>query len=668
MFITLSNIGDVILTLPVLDALKADFPKSSITVICGERAKGIFLGDPSINKIIVYDKHWKLRRKIQLFSDLIKENFDLVVDLKDSFLGFVLKVKSKNISFKKIPRKIIHMRERHLYFAGYKRSSFPARKSFYLGPEDEENVIKLLKDGGINSEDKFIVISAGARSHTKRWAKEKFAELALRLKEEFGVNIVLVGDKEDATVNRYINESLKGRSLDLSAKTNLKELAGILKKASLVISNDSATMHIASYFDKPVIAIFGITDDNKYGPWSKQSIVVKKDIVCRPCKKAQCKLGNLDCLRMVKVEDVLSVAGEFLTGRKREGADDSAKRDNFHRILIVRTDRIGDLLLSTPVIKAVRERYPRAFIAVMASPYAKDIVEGNPYLDEVMLYDKEGKHRNWLRSIRFARNLEKKRFDLAIILHPTNRVHLLAFLAGIPKRIGYDRKLGFLLTDRIPHIKERGEKHELEYNLDLLRYLKIEVRDKKLFMPIKKESEEWAKDFLKQEGIKADDKLLAINPAASCPSKLWPFERFAEVADRLSQKFGFKILLVCGSKDLLIAESVMKNMRSSVISLAGKTSVSQLASLLKRCSLFISNDSGPVHIASGVGTPAISIFGRKQKGLSPKRWGPLGLKDRALHKDAGCIECLAHNCKKQFACLKAISVDDVVSCADSILK
>jgi ADP-heptose:LPS heptosyltransferase len=247
-------------------------------------------------------------------------------------------------------------------------------------------------------------------------------------------------------------------------------------------------------------------------------------------------------------------------------------------------------------------------------------------------------------------------------------VHLLTFLAGISKRVGYDRKLGFLLTERIPHTKERGEKHELEYNLDLLRYLKIEIRDKRLFMPVKKESEEWAIDFLKQEGIKADDKLLAINPAASCPSKVWPFDRFAEVADRLAQKYDFKILLVCGSKDLLIAESVMKNMRSSVISLAGKTSVSQLASLLKRSSLFISNDSGPVHIASAVGTPVISIFGRKQKGLSPRRWGPVGVKDKVLHKDSGCIECLAHNCKKHFACLKAISVDDVVSCADSLLE
>jgi len=102
--------------------------------------------------------------------------------------------------------------------------------------------------------------------------------------------------------------------------------------------------------------------------------------------------------------------------------------------------------------------------------------------------------------------------------------------------------------------------------------------------------------------------------------------------------------------------------------LAGKTSLSQMASILKRCALFISNDSGPVHIASALDTPVISIFGRKQPGLSPRRWGPLGKNDKYLHKDIGCIQCLAHNCKKEFSCLRAISVDDVVLAAESVLK
>jgi heptosyltransferase-2 len=305
---------------------------------------------------------------------------------------------------------------------------------------------------------------------------------------------------------------------------------------------------------------------------------------------------------------------------------------------------------------------------MMVSPYTKDIVEGNPYLDEVVIYDKEGKHKSWWRSIKFSQSLKKKRFDLALILHPANRVHLVTFFAAIPRRIGYNRKLGFLLTDRIKHTKQLGQMHELEYNLELLKVLGIEHQDKNLFMPLKPDSEKWAEDLFREEGIKEKDKILAIHAGASCPSRIWPQERFARVADKLAEKYNFKVLLISGPKDIAISRDVLKKMLNPAIDLAGRTSVSQVASVLRRCDLLISNDSGPVHIASALGRPVISIFGRSQKGLSPKRWGPVGLKSRILHKEVGCIKCLAHNCIKEFACLKAITVDDVIKVADGILE
>jgi len=333
----------------------------------------------------------------------------------------------------------------------------------------------------------------------------------------------------------------------------------------------------------------------------------------------------------------------------------------------VRTDRIGDVLLSTPVIKALRDAYPNAYIAMMVAPAAKDVVQGHSYLDEVFIYDKDGLHKSWAGSVRFALNLKKNKFDLAVVLHPANRAHLVAFLSGIPKRVGYNRKMGFLLTDRLSHTKQLGHKHESEYSLDMVRYLGVEPQDKDLFMPIRPESEVWVGQLLRKEGIQEADSLLAIHPGAGCPSKIWPSERFAEAADKLIDKYGFKVLLISGPKDINLAGKVIKNLRHPAVNLAGKTSVSQLASVFKRCRLVISNDSGPVHIASGVGVPVISIFGRNQKGLGPARWGPRGGKDRILHKDVGCIECLAHNCRKDFACLKAITADDVIRAADIIL-
>lgn len=668
------------MTLPVLDLLRLNFPESKITVVAGPRPKEIFQDNPNINRFIIYNKQARLREKLRLFNNLRGEGFDLIVDLRNSLFGMLLPAKYKTSPFLIIPKNIKHMRDRHIYKIQNPKSKIKNKskiqisnietKSLFISQQDEEYINQTLKENNIGPQDKIVMIAAGARSHIKRWSKEKFVKLIALLQEEFAVKIILVGDKDDVFINEYITQHSPGAILDLSAKTTLNQLAYLLKKARLLIGNDSAVLHLGSYLNIPIVAIFGPTNEEKYGPWSQVKTIVKKEIFCRPCAKALCKLGTLDCMSLIQVEDVLrAIRKVLITDYRLPPACRQAGTDyRYKRILIVRTDRIGDVLLSTPVIKALRDAWPYAYIAMIVSPYAKEIVEGNPFLDEVIIYNKDGKHRSALRTIKFALNLKKKKFDLAVILHPTNRVHLVSFLAGIKRRIGYDRKLGFLLTDKIKHSKQLGEKHEVEYSLDLVRYLGIMPEDKNLFMPIKPASEVWVEELFKQEKIGQTDKLLAIHPGASCLSKVWPSERFADVADRLTQNYGFKVLIISGAKDIALAQNVMKNMHHPVINLAGKTSVSQLASLLKRCQLFISNDSGPVHIASSVGTPVISIFGRDQEGLSPRRWGPVGLKDRILHKEVGCIECLAHNCAKEFICLKAIVVDEVLKVADSILK
>jgi heptosyltransferase-2 len=338
------------------------------------------------------------------------------------------------------------------------------------------------------------------------------------------------------------------------------------------------------------------------------------------------------------------------------------------RILVTRTDRIGDVLLSTPVIKGLRRSFPRSHIAVVVRPYARDIVLGNPYLNEVIIYDKYGRQRSPFRSIAFAWALRKKRFDLALILHPTNRMHLVTFLAGIKKRVGFNRKLGFLLTDKIEHKKQQGQKHELEYTLDIVRYLGIKPEDKDLFMPIRKDSEIYIEEFLSHQGYREGEKIIALHPAASCPSKVWPKERFAQVADRLSLELKAKIIIVAAASDVDISSSFSALLHCPWIDATGKTSVSQLASLLRRCSLFISNDSGPVHIAATLGVPTVAIFGRSQPGLSPRRWGPVGRPSIILHKDSSCASCLAHNCQNDFTCLKAISVQEVLAAAKKIVE
>ncbi|MCX5709891.1 MAG: lipopolysaccharide heptosyltransferase II [Candidatus Omnitrophica bacterium] len=671
LFITLSNIGDAILTLPALDSLMREYPAADIYVMCAERPKELFENNPRIKKVIIFDKHAGMKANIKLFNALRKEKFDLVVDLRNTFFGAALPARYRTSPFFSRNKSIAHMRDKHLAKLPTPNTQHPNKirpQALNISPSDEGYVDKIIKDNNISQKDAFIVIAPGARSSIKRWPKERFAQLTSLLGKDFGSKLALIGDKADVEASRYIKEASGLDILDLTGKTTLMQLAALLKKSRLLITNDSAIMHLASYLNVPVLAVFGPTDENKYGPWSIASSVVRKSIYCRPCEKAACKSGSLKCLELIRVDDVYHAAKGLLSGADRKPLAGNLSEPE--RILIVRTDRIGDALLSTPVIKAIRSAYPQSYIAMMVAPAARDIIEGNPYLDEVIIYDKDSRHKSLPASMRFAGSLAKKHFDLALILHPTNRAHMVTYFAGIPRRIGYDRKMGFLLTDRLHHTKQLGEKHEMEYALDLVRYLGIEPKDKDLFMPIKKESEEWADKFLHSEGITKNDKLLAIHPAASCISRIWPQERFAQLADKLAGKYGFKVLIIAGSdpEHINIARRVTEKMKQPAVNLSGKISLSQLASVLKRCQLYVSSDTGPMHIASTVGVPVVCLFGRSQAGLSPKRWGPLGKKCRVIHKDTGCVACLAHNCVKGFACFKAISVEDVVNAADSLLK
>ncbi|MDD4909780.1 MAG: lipopolysaccharide heptosyltransferase II [Candidatus Omnitrophica bacterium] len=340
----------------------------------------------------------------------------------------------------------------------------------------------------------------------------------------------------------------------------------------------------------------------------------------------------------------------------------------FKRILICRTDRMGDVILSTPVIKALRDWYPSSYIAVMAAPETSALLKGNPYLDELIVLNKRGEHKGLRGILRLISRIKKRRFDLAVILHSTNRVNFAVYFAGIPVRIGYARRAGFLLTRKLPYIKPQGRKHELEYCLDVLKLIGIDSREKELFVPLEQDAEGRIRRLLRENNVCEKDKFVIIHPSASCISRIWPEERFAELANRLIDELEVKVAVISNKGDKPIVDGVVSLIKHPVLNLAGELSLGEMVSLLRWGSLFISNDSGPAHIASAVGTPVVSIFGRKQPGLGPLRWRPLGEKVRVLQKDVGCIECLAHNCVKHFACLKAITVDDVFAAAKELLK
>lgn len=327
------------------------------------------------------------------------------------------------------------------------------------------------------------------------------------------------------------------------------------------------------------------------------------------------------------------------------------------RILISRTDRIGDVVLSTPVFQAVKNEYPNCHLAVLVFKETAPLVSGNPFVDQVVIYDKKGIHAGWRATVLFALKLRKERFDLVIHLHPTNRVHFISWLAGIPVRIGYQSNNHFLLTHAIEEKKWQGKHHEAEYNFDLLNLIHVSKPEVLSFhVPLQSADKKELEVLFPK---KLSSRYVVFHPSASCVSKRWAPDRLAQVADRLARVYKIIPVIIGDDSGAPHAARMQEFMKERSLNLAGKLSLGMLSWLLKGARLLVSNDSGPVHMAAALGTPVISIFGRNQAGLSPTRWRPISAHSSFVQKDVGCVECLAHNCQIDFKCLKELTVEDV---------
>jgi lipopolysaccharide heptosyltransferase II len=336
------------------------------------------------------------------------------------------------------------------------------------------------------------------------------------------------------------------------------------------------------------------------------------------------------------------------------------------KILITRTDRIGDMVLSTPVFSELRKKFPQGRLVCLTFLENRGIVQGNPFLDEVILYDKKGTERGWWGNLKFAFRLRKMKFDAVVHLHATNRMHFVTWMAGIPVRIGWRRKWAWMLTHSLEDIKKEGLKHEAEYNFELLKFLGIECPQKlEAYYPLPERELISLNELLRHHRIAADKRWVIINPSASCPSKIWPVEKFGKLIDLLHKKYNLTFMTIGSRQDRKANEALARTTTVPVHDLSGRLTLPMLGWLLKKAALLVSNDSGPVHIAAAVGTPVVSIFGRKQPGLSPTRWRPLGENSRVVWKDVCCRICLAHRCQIHFLCLEAVSVEEVLSQVES---
>lgn len=296
------------------------------------------------------------------------------------------------------------------------------------------------------------------------------------------------------------------------------------------------------------------------------------------------------------------------------------------KILIVTKNWLGDVLFEIPAIQALRENFPQARIAALAPQRCQEILEAVPALDEIRIFDERETERSIFSKIRFIAWLRKEKFDKVFLFHRSFTRALLAWLGGIPERIGYETpKRKKILTIAVPEPSK--PLHQVDYFLVLLKWAGLRVKfgtDYEFFY--RRGDDTQALHLLETKGLK-EKAFVVFHLGANWEPKKWPAGHFARLARLISENFSCPIVLTGTSEDEPVAEAIMNQApQTGLVSLCGKTSLGVLGALYQKAAFVVSGDSGPLHIASGVGTPVVALFGP----TSPELTGPRGIGKKVI--------------------------------------
>jgi heptosyltransferase-3 len=327
-------------------------------------------------------------------------------------------------------------------------------------------------------------------------------------------------------------------------------------------------------------------------------------------------------------------------------------------VLISRLRFMGDVILTTPLVRAIKENRPDIHITYLAeSPY-HSLLENHPDVNTILSYDP----KSYISQIQLLRQMKKIQFDLSIDLFGNPRSAWLSYLSGARYRIGGDfrgRKLFY--THRIKD--ERKSKSAIQFHMQYLKPLGIIEAMSDPIIYLTEQEIHWGEAYLRKQGYDPNKRVIGIHPGASWPAKRWLPERFGELGKRLIEKYRAQLFFTMGPGEDELAASVIQNCGCQV-NTPELLSIRQLASVLRHLDLYISNDCGPMHLAPAVGTKTIGIFGPGE----PEIWFPYPKEKghRVVHKEIDCSRCHRDFCD-EMKCIKAITVDDVMQAVSDVL-
>lgn len=367
--------------------------------------------------------------------------------------------------------------------------------------------------------------------------------------------------------------------------------------------------------------------------------------------------GNV-CLAAYTAGKGLGVVSGGVRSRARQEGHE------FRKVLLIKLVGRGDTVLMLPTARALREHLPRARLSILLTPLSTGAFTAGVDVDEIIVYDVLGKDAGVGGFIRLVRDLRKRRFDLVIDYEQHIKlVTLVSYLAGAHERVGFvwgDSRRGLLLSRWVP-LNERA--HMAEGFADLVRVLGVPCDVRRLVeVHVPGEDQAFVDRWLLSRAIAADDLMVAIHAGSggSALGRRWPAERFAQLADRICRRYGARVLLTGTQDEMGLMQGVTESMVEEPVVAAGEFSFRQMAALLKRCGLAISNDTGLVHVAAAMGTPVVALFGPNL----PLRYRPIGEGHAVIYKGVECSPCInVHQGRTGTCdtpvCMRSISLEEV---------
>jgi heptosyltransferase-2 len=333
------------------------------------------------------------------------------------------------------------------------------------------------------------------------------------------------------------------------------------------------------------------------------------------------------------------------------------------KILVRATNWVGDAIMALPAVQAVRARFSDAQVSILALPYVVDIYRGQGVADELIGYERSGRHSGIRGREKLAVELRAKKFDTAVLLQNAFDAAWIAWRAGIPQRIGYDRDgRGLLLTRAIP-VPRLGEipTHEKFYYLELLKragWIDSLPDVARISLAVSNEQAGRAEEKLRNYGAQPGSVRIALAAGASYGSaKCWPPERFAAAINQVAREQRTEIILFGTAGEASVSKAIRAGLEQAPLDLTGKTEIAELPALLSRCTAFLGNDSGAMHVAAAVGLPVVGVFGP----TDPEGTAPVTPRCTVVQEKPYCSPCFLRSCPTDHRCMTAIAPEQVSS-------